>query len=85
MSGSIHLLASTLDEKVEENEALVDVSPVLSVVVQTLPDDGHDLGEGGRVVRHVCDLAHESRRWAPRVVAAIKRDLDLEIDRYFCE
>ncbi len=47
---------------------LVDMSPVLSAVVETFPHHAHDLSKRHHVEGQVSDLWHERWRWAPRII-----------------
>lgn len=44
------------------------MSPVLSVIVQALPDHLHNLSHRHRVVREVGDLGHQGGRGTPLVI-----------------
>lgn len=44
------------------------MAPVLAVVVQSLPDHLHDLGESHNVVRQIGHLRHDRGRRAPWIV-----------------
>ena len=54
----LYLFTPGLNEIFKEDECLVDVSPVLAVVIESLPDHLHDLGEGDHVVGEVSNLGH---------------------------
>lgn len=63
-----HLLRAGLYQILEQQERFVDVSPVLAVVVCSLPDHLHDLGKRDDVVGEVGDLRHDGRRRSPWIV-----------------
>ena len=53
-----HLIAPGLDDVVYDDQRLVDVPPVLSVVIEPLPQHLHDIRERQMVVRHIGDFRH---------------------------
>ena len=55
------------------------MSPVLAVVIQSLPDHLHDLGEGDHVVGEVSNLRHLGGGGAPGIIAGGLPHLDLGV------
>ena len=73
-----HLFASCFDEIFKENKCFIDMSPVLAVVVESLPHHLHDFRESRHVVCQVGDLRHHGGRRTPGVVRRRLPHLDLK-------
>ena len=74
-----HLLAACFYQIFQKHESFINVSPVLAVVIESLPDHLHDLREGDHVVSQVGYLRHLGGGRTPGVVAGGLPDLDLGI------
>lgn len=72
-----HPLGTRFDQVVQQDQRLVDVTPVFPVVIDSLPDHSHDLCEGHHVEGQVRNLSHQRAGWTPGVVGSGLSDLDL--------
>lgn len=72
-----HALGAGFDQVVQQGERLVNMAPVFTMVVKSLPDHAHDLSEGHHIKGQVCDFRHERAGRAPGIVGGGLTDLDL--------
>lgn len=72
-----HFFRPSLDKVLEKHHSFEDMPPVLAVVVESLPQEGHDLSESHHIVGHVSDLCHQSGRRTPGIIARRLTNLHL--------
>lgn len=63
-----HSLRTRLDEIIQQGQGFVNMSPVLPVVIESLPDHAHDFRKGHHVIGQVGNLRHEGAGGTPRIV-----------------
>lgn len=73
------LLGAILDQEVEQDESLKNVSPVLGLIIDSSPQSVHDDGKVGVGVGRSRDFPHLSAGRAPGLAARRLEDLGLHL------